>query len=35
LIIIITINDNDYQYQIDACYTTKKCVGGLNFYVYD
>ena len=31
---IITVNENDYQYQYVAQNTTKKCIGGLVIYVY-
>ncbi len=30
----IIINENAYQYQIVALYTTKKCVGAICVYVY-
>ena len=35
MIIVIIFNDNDYQYQFDAAYATKKCIGTMNFCVYD
>ena len=31
---IINFNDNDYHYQYDACYTTKKCIGPYVISVY-
>ena len=34
MILVIIYNDNDYQYQSVAVYTTKKCVGASLFYVY-
>ena len=34
MIMIININENDYQYQFVAYYSTKKCIGGKVFYVY-
>jgi cytoskeletal protein CcmA (bactofilin family) len=35
LIPINIVNENDYQFQNVAVYTTKKCVGAKSFYVYD
>ena len=35
MIIVIIFNDNDYQYQNVALFTTKKCIGAKVIYVYD
>jgi len=34
MVLIITVNENDYQYQYVALNTTKKCIGAQVFYVY-
>jgi len=34
MIIVIINNDNDYQYQNVADFTTKNCIGAGLFYVY-
>ena len=34
MIIVIIFNDNDYQYQNVAVYTTKKCIGAYVICVY-
>ncbi len=34
MILIIIINDNDYQYHFAAHIATKKCIGAIKLYVY-
>jgi len=34
LVVIIAVNDIDYQYHYVAYNTTKKCIGARSVYVY-